>query len=107
MNRQKNHIIITDNIRSAQNIGSIFRTCDALGYQKIYLCGISATPPNKEIAKQFYSDTIKHLFENETTKANDELWAIKQAEYKTYALMQPLFYQKCIRNEPYTNFKIN
>ena len=51
MNRQKNHIIITDNIRSAQNIGSIFRTCDALGYQKIYLCGISATPPNKEIAK--------------------------------------------------------
>ena len=51
MNRQKNHVIITDNIRSAQNIGSIFRTCDALGYQKIYLCGISATPPNKEIAK--------------------------------------------------------
>ena len=51
MNRQINHVIITDNIRSAQNIGSIFRTCDALGYQKIYLCGISATPPNKEIAK--------------------------------------------------------
>lgn len=51
MNRQKNHVIVSDNIRSAQNIGSIFRTCDALGYQKIYLCGISATPPNKEIAK--------------------------------------------------------
>ncbi len=51
MSGQKNHIIITDNIRSAQNIGSIFRTCDALGYQKIFLCGISATPPNKEIAK--------------------------------------------------------
>lgn len=51
MDRQKNHVIITDNIRSAQNIGSIFRSCDALGYKKIYLCGISATPPNKEIAK--------------------------------------------------------
>ena len=51
MSGQKNHIIITDNIRSAQNIGSIFRTCDALGYHKIYLCGISATPPNKEISK--------------------------------------------------------
>lgn len=51
MRGQKNHIIITDNIRSAQNIGSIFRSCDALGYPKIYLCGISATPPNKEIAK--------------------------------------------------------
>jgi tRNA G18 (ribose-2'-O)-methylase SpoU len=51
MDRQKNHVIIADNIRSAQNIGSIFRSCDALGYWKIYLCGISATPPNKEIAK--------------------------------------------------------
>jgi tRNA G18 (ribose-2'-O)-methylase SpoU len=51
MNRQKNHVIISDNIRSAQNIGSIFRSCDALGYEKLYLCGISAIPPNKEIAK--------------------------------------------------------
>ena len=63
--------------------------------------------PNKEIAKQFYSNTIHHLFENETSTANDELWAKKQAEYKTYALMCPSFYQKCNRNEPYTNFKIN
>ncbi len=44
-------IIVLDNIRSAHNIGSFFRTADAFRIQKIYLCGISATPPNKEIQK--------------------------------------------------------
>ena len=63
MNRQKNHVIIADNIRSAQNIGSIFRTCDALGYPKIFLCGISATPPNKEIAKTALGATDTVLWE--------------------------------------------
>ncbi|MFA6259838.1 MAG: TrmH family RNA methyltransferase [Bacteroidia bacterium] len=43
--------ILIDNIRSASNIGSVFRTCDAFGIDKIYICGISATPPNKEILK--------------------------------------------------------
>lgn len=43
--------IVIDNIRSASNIGSVFRTCDAFGIEKIYLCGISATPPNREILK--------------------------------------------------------
>lgn len=40
-----------DNIRSLENIGSIFRTADALGVTKIFLCGISGTPPNHKIAK--------------------------------------------------------
>jgi len=44
-------IIVLDNIRSMHNIGSIFRTCDAIGDCKIYLCGICATPPEKEIHK--------------------------------------------------------
>lgn len=43
--------IIIDNVRSAQNIGSIFRTADAFACSHIYLTGISATPPNKEILK--------------------------------------------------------
>lgn len=44
-------VIIMDNIRSAHNIGSVFRTADAFLMEKIYLCGITATPPNKEIRK--------------------------------------------------------
>lgn len=44
-------IIILDDIRSLHNIGSVFRTSDAFLIEKIYLCGITATPPNKEIHK--------------------------------------------------------
>lgn len=43
--------IILDNVRSALNVGSIFRTSDAFLINKIILCGITATPPNKEIRK--------------------------------------------------------
>ncbi len=44
-------VIILDNVRSLNNIGSIFRTADAFLIEGIYLCGITATPPNKEIHK--------------------------------------------------------
>lgn len=44
-------IVILDNVRSLNNIGSIFRTSDALAIESIFLCGISATPPNNEIHK--------------------------------------------------------
>ena len=44
-------IIILDDIRSLHNIGSVFRTADAFLVEKIYLCGITACPPNKEINK--------------------------------------------------------
>lgn len=44
-------VVVLDNVRSAMNVGSIFRTCDAMAVEHIYLCGISATPPNKEITK--------------------------------------------------------
>lgn len=47
----KSFYVICDNIRSLENIGSIFRTADALGVTKIFLCGISGTPPNHKIAK--------------------------------------------------------
>lgn len=43
--------VICDNIRSLENIGSIFRTADALGVNKIYLCGISGKPPHHKISK--------------------------------------------------------
>uniref|UniRef100_UPI003216F087 RNA methyltransferase n=1 Tax=uncultured Draconibacterium sp. TaxID=1573823 RepID=UPI003216F087 len=44
-------VVVLDNIRSCNNIGSVFRTSDALLIEKIYLCGITATPPNNEIRK--------------------------------------------------------
>jgi len=43
--------LILDNIRSMYNVGAIFRTADAAGIKKLYLCGITATPPRKEIEK--------------------------------------------------------
>jgi 23S rRNA (guanosine2251-2'-O)-methyltransferase len=43
--------VVLDNVRSSNNIGSIFRTCDAFLVKKIYLCGICAQPPDREIHK--------------------------------------------------------
>ena len=50
-------VIVLDNIRSMHNIGSIFRTSDAFGVHSIFLCGICATPPNKEIHKTALGST--------------------------------------------------
>lgn len=44
-------VLVLDNIRSMHNAGSAFRTCDAFNVERLYLCGITATPPQKEIAK--------------------------------------------------------
>ncbi|MCR4313729.1 MAG: TrmH family RNA methyltransferase [Candidatus Uhrbacteria bacterium] len=44
-------IVIAHNIRSLHNVGSIFRSCDVFGVEKLYLTGITGTPPRKEIAK--------------------------------------------------------
>jgi tRNA G18 (ribose-2'-O)-methylase SpoU len=44
-------IVVLDNIRSLNNVGSVFRTSDAFLIEKIYLCGITATPPHREIHK--------------------------------------------------------
>jgi tRNA G18 (ribose-2'-O)-methylase SpoU len=44
-------VVVLDSIRSMNNVGSIFRTCDAFKIEKLYLCGITACPPNKEISK--------------------------------------------------------
>jgi len=50
-------IIILDNIRSLNNIGSVFRTSDAFLIKKMYLCGITATPPHKDIHKTALGST--------------------------------------------------
>ena len=85
-------IVILDNIRSLNNIGSVFRTSDAFLIEKIYLCGICATPPNKEIHKtalgatasvawEYVEDTLTLV---EKLKAEDvKILAIEQAENST------------------------
>lgn len=59
-------ILVLDDIRSLHNIGSVFRTADAFLVEKIYLCGITATPPNKEINKTALGATDTVAWEHST-----------------------------------------
>ena len=51
-------VVVLDNVRSLNNIGSVFRTSDAFRLSKIYLCGITATPPHREIHKITPTDIV-------------------------------------------------
>src|SRR5690606_31717338 len=68
-------IVVLDDIRSLHNIGSFFRTCDAFLIEKIYLCGITATPPNKEIHKTALgaTETVAWEYAKEVMEVVDEL----------------------------------
>jgi tRNA G18 (ribose-2'-O)-methylase SpoU len=80
-------ILILDDIRSLNNIGSVFRTADAFLIEKIYLCGITATPPNKEIHKTALGATETVDWEH----VDDVLTVIqklKNEDVKVYAIEQ-------------------
>lgn len=66
---QKKHpiLVILNDIRSLNNIGSFFRTCDAFNVEKIYLCGITATPPHREINKTAIGATESVIWEHRTS----------------------------------------
>jgi tRNA G18 (ribose-2'-O)-methylase SpoU len=68
-------VVVLDNVRSLNNIGSIFRTSDAFLLEGIYLCGISATPPHKEIHKTALGaeDSVAWKYFSETTDAVNHL----------------------------------
>lgn len=68
-------VVILDNVRSMHNIGSFFRTCDAFGIESIYLCGITATPPNKEIHKTALGaeQSMEWHYYKTTTEAAEKL----------------------------------
>lgn len=68
-------IIVLDNIRSLNNIGSVFRTSDAFRVESIFLCGITACPPNKEIHKTALgaTDTVNWKYFEKTIDAVNEL----------------------------------
>lgn len=82
-------IIILDNIRSLNNIGSVFRTADAFLVEKIYLCGITAQPPHRDIQKtalgatdsvdwEYVEDTV--ALSRKLKEQGVQLCAVEQAE---------------------------
>lgn len=80
-------VIILDNVRSLHNVGSVFRTSDAFRIEKIYLCGITATPPNREIHKTALGaeDSVDWEYAADTLEIIGRL----QAEnYRIYAAEQ-------------------
>lgn len=80
-------VVVLDNIRSRNNIGSVFRTSDAFRVEEIILCGITATPPNAEIHKTALGaeDSVKWRYVEKTLTAVDEL---KAGGYTVYAVEQ-------------------
>ena len=80
-------IIVLDNVRSLHNVGSVFRTADAFLLESIYLCGITGTPPNKEIQKTALgaSESVDWKYFNTSIEA---LQTLRKNEYKIYAIEQ-------------------
>ncbi|NQU82260.1 MAG: RNA methyltransferase [Bacteroidetes bacterium] len=68
-------IVVLDNVRSMNNIGSVFRTADAFLVKAIYLCGISAKPPHKDIQKTALgaTESVPWKYYETTTEAIKEL----------------------------------
>lgn len=80
-------VVVLDNIRSLNNIGSVFRTSDAFSVNAIYLCGITATPPNVEIHKTALGaeDSVDWLYFDKT---EDALTELREAGYILCAVEQ-------------------
>lgn len=80
-------VILLDNIRSLHNIGSVFRTSDAFSVQKIYLCGITACPPHREIHKTALGATESVDWEY-VTSTKDLIPLLKKQGFKIVAVEQ-------------------
>ena len=80
-------VLVLDNIRSALNVGSAFRTADAFALEHIYLCGITATPPHREILKTAIGATasIDWSYEKNTI---DVIKNLKKEGYYIYGIEQ-------------------
>ena len=80
-------LVVLDNIRSLNNIGSVFRTGDAFLIEKIYLCGITAQPPHKDIHKTALgaTETVDWEYVEDTVLVIEKL---KDLKIKTVAIEQ-------------------
>lgn len=80
-------VIVLDNIRSQNNVGSVFRTSDAFRVEKIYLCGITSTPENREVHKTALGaeDAVEWEYIKETMTAVTRL---KAEGYRIYSIEQ-------------------
>jgi tRNA G18 (ribose-2'-O)-methylase SpoU len=80
-------VVVLDNVRSCNNVGSVFRTSDAMLVAKICLCGITATPPDKEIHKTALGaeNTIDWEYYKET---NEAVGLLRKDGYKIIAIEQ-------------------
>lgn len=80
-------VVILDNIRSAMNVGSIFRTSDAMAINSVILCGITATPPNREITKTAIgaTDAVEWHYYDST---KDAILDLKAQGYQVFAIEQ-------------------
>ncbi|HKJ48997.1 MAG TPA: RNA methyltransferase [Christiangramia sp.] len=80
-------IVILDNVRSLNNIGSVFRTADAFLIQKIYLCGITAKPSHKDIQKTALgaTETVEWEYVEDSLKLVEKL---KSGGIKVYSIEQ-------------------
>jgi tRNA G18 (ribose-2'-O)-methylase SpoU len=85
-------VIILDNVRSLYNVGSVFRTCDAFLVSGICLCGITGTPPHKELHKTALgaTESVEWKYYKTTMEAIDELksegWQIAVVEQTTESI---------------------
>lgn len=80
-------VVVLDNVRSMQNVGSFFRTGDAFAIEKVLLCGITATPPARDIHKTALGAemTVRWEYEAETVEAVRRL---REAGYRILAIEQ-------------------
>lgn len=84
----KNQIIVVlDNVRSALNVGSFFRTCDGFAVETLFLTGITACPPNREIQKTAIGATESVSWEYRENIV-DAVTEIKAAGYKVWGVEQ-------------------
>jgi len=93
-------VIVLDNIRSAMNVGSFFRTCDAFKIEKIYLCGITARPPHKEILKTAIGATNSVEWEY-YGNISDVVTLLKKEDYKVIGIEQT------DQSIPISNYKVD
>lgn len=90
--------LILDNIRSAYNVGSAFRTADAFGADKIYLCGICATPPSAQIHKTALG--AEESVEWESTE--DTLELVKKLKQEGWTIVSAEQTEKAVSLEKFT-----